>query len=100
MSGGDAPEMSGRLLAFLDEGVAPLTAHEARTRAGSKPNRGSSFFWNPRRNTLVLAGAFAVVLAIGVFALVSATSHGHTSSPTKPPAHQFFVARLQPDVNA
>jgi hypothetical protein len=99
MSAGDAPELSGRLLAFLDEGVAPVSAQEARARAGSRPNRRFSFHWNPRRNSLALAGAFALALVVGSIALVSVT-RGHAVTATKPLGHQLFVARLVPEVNA
>ena len=100
MSGYETPELSGQLLAFLDEGVAPVTAEEARARSDSRPNRRNSIQWNHRRSSLVLAGAFALVLAVGVIALVSVTAGSHTSHSTHPPGHQLFVARLVPEIKA
>jgi hypothetical protein len=100
MVGDETYELSGRLLAFLDEGVAPVTPEEARARAATRPSRHLSLRWNPRRNSLVLAGAFALVLVTGVVALVTVSGSAPPSRPTRPPAHLVYVAQLVPEGKA
>jgi hypothetical protein len=73
---------SERLLAYLDEGVSPVTAEEARARASSSTRRPSPRR-NPRRNSVVLSVGFALLLAIGVVAAISISGGGHRASPHK-----------------
>lgn len=93
-----------RLLAFLDDGVSPVTAEEARARSGSEPRRHTDVRRQPRRSRLLLTIGFAALVIVGVFAVVSVSRRGHSASPiTHPPPNrgrQVFVARLVPEGHA
>jgi hypothetical protein len=88
--------LEGYLFAYLDAGIAPVTAEEARSRGreragGSFKNRGT------RRNTLPISIGFAVLLAIGVVAAVYTT--GSHKTPTAG-SGDAVIARLAPAGNA
>lgn len=90
------------LLAYLDEGVSPVTAEEVRARA-STPTRRLPSRRNPRRNSVVLPLGFALLVAIGVIAAVFLSGGTHGASPRKAPslgAGQMEVVYLAPESHA
>jgi hypothetical protein len=95
----DSGPLGERLLALLDEGVAPVTAEEARIRSISDPGRHLSVRPNPRRNRLFLMVGFAILLAVGAFAIVTVSGPRRGHAPTVG-GGQVFVVDLAPEVHA
>jgi hypothetical protein len=104
MSDEGTARLNERLLAILDEGITPVTADEARVRAGSTDPPAltrRSTRRSRHRISLVLAVAFALALIVGVVAVVSVEGRGHgvgsttaTAGSQRPILHASLARRL------
>jgi len=86
-------QLDRHLLAYLDAGIAPITAEEARGRCVAQAGNTSKHS-STRRSTLTISIGFALLLAVGVVAVV------YTSDSRKVPtvgSGQGAAVRLAPD---